>query len=182
MRQFTLILLSAVAASGAGLQVKVLEGNGVTNSIHQGFARDIVVEVLDSAGRPVEDAQVTVVLPARGVGAYFGEPFHNAIATKETDDDGRVAFRRIHLRKLTGEFPVRVLARRGELSGEASASQTNSDVAEGPEKRFSRRRMVIYGILAGGAAAGIITGLHNADKGPSVFSVTPGAPTLSGPR
>ncbi len=189
---FTLVLaLGAGLRAQSRLDITIVEGDRATNSLAYGIAKPIVVEVKDQSGKPVEKAAVTAILPALGTGGHFGGNIvtgqfaGDTVATKHTDEHGRVAFRNIHLRELEGEFPIRIVAAHQNLSASVTATQTNARVAAPPKARSSRRKLTILAIAGAGAAAGLVAAFHNGEENetrPAVFNTTPGMPVFTGPR
>jgi hypothetical protein len=179
------LLLNALLAgqtSPRPLIVIVVEGSDAINSLSGRRAKDVVVEVQDQEKNPIPLASVTAFLPASGVGGMF--PGDQTIATERTDKSGRATFRGIHLRQLSGQFPIRIAAAYQGQTGTAVATQTNAEIAPPAEGRFRTRYIVMAAIAAAGAAVGIIAATHNSNGGtnPNGFAVTPGNPVIAGPR
>jgi hypothetical protein len=182
-------VMCAIAACGAAwpqdasLSVSVLSGNDVVVSTREGRGADIKVRVTGPNNQPLEDATVTAILPAIGAGGSFSGG--DTIKSKTTNSEGTVDFTGIHIRPTTGEIPVRIVARLGKQTGSTTAYQKAADVAPPatPEIRLSRRRMAMFGIIAGGVTAAVLAATLNGDS-PSqpAFSVTPGTPVTTGPR
>jgi hypothetical protein len=181
-------LISAVLAVGLcvqaqdGLHVDVVSGNDVIVTAASGRGADIRVRVLDREQKPVKGATVSAVLPARGVGGHFRDG--GTIATTQTDSDGTADFRGIRLRRTSGEFATRILARRGDRTGAADVRQTVSMAPDSPEGKFSRKRLIMLAIAGAGVAAGVVAAMYG-DSGPAPttgMTVTPGSPTTTGPR
>jgi hypothetical protein len=126
---------------------------------------------------------VSAVLPSLGAGGHFRGGA--TIATKQTDADGTVEFSGIHLRKVPGNFTTRILARKGFRSGAAEVTQNASmTIAEPKVGRFSRRTVVMMTVAGAGIAAGVVAATCCGSSGASIpsLTVTPGAPTTTGPR
>jgi hypothetical protein len=182
------IVLSAVVASvaalaqhTAALSVSVLTGDDVVVSTRNGRGADIKVRVTGLNNQPVEDATVTAVLPGIGAGGSFsgGE----TVKSKTTGSDGTVDFRGIRIRPVTGDIPIRIVARHGLQVGSTTAHQKAAVVEASSDATFSRRRLAIIGVAAAGATAAILAMTMNGDA-PSqpAFTVTPGTPVTTGPR
>jgi hypothetical protein len=174
--------LLAAQTNSQRLTVVVVEGSGVTNNLSSRKGTDVLVEVQDQNKNPIAHASVTAMLPASGVGGAFAGD--HTIETGSTDDSGRASFRGIHLRQLSGQFPIRITAAYQGQTGIAIATQTNTDMAPKPEGRFPTRYIVMAAIAAAGVAVGIVAAAHDSSRGvnPSGFSVTPGNPVVAGPR
>jgi hypothetical protein len=189
MRPLSTVMILCLCANGfcAGpddeLQVDVLGGHDAIVSTAVG-APDIRIRVVDRNSKPVEGASVSAVLPGMGAGGHFRGG--GTIATKVTDSDGTVQFSGIHLRKVAGDFTTRILARKGFRAGSAQLTQTASNTAADEPKKglFSTRNKIIMGVAAAGVAAGIAAAVCCGGEAPAApsFTVTPGAPTTTGPR
>ena len=193
MRTLLWIAAAAVAATGLPalaepaekLEVAIISGGGARNHIRQEHAAPLTVEVRDAAGKPVPDATVTAVLPARGTGARFA--WGSEISTKQTGSDGRVTFGGMRLRALEGEFPIRIVAAHNGMAVKTTATQFVSAAGDPPPaKRWtSKRTLTILGIAGAGAAAAIVAatvGGDTVDTPTTPGSYTPGLPVFSGPR
>lgn len=175
------VCAAAFAQQDTPLSLSVLAGHDVVVSTREGRGADIRVRVTDSRNQPVDNAAVTAILPAVGAGGSFF--FGDTIKTKTSGSDGIVEFSGIHIRSVTGEIPIRIIARHGIQTGSVTVRQKATDTAPGPEARFSKRRIAMIAILAGGVAAAVVVGTMNGDE-PShpAFNVTPGNPVTTGPR
>lgn len=165
------------------LQVNVLGGRDAVVNTAAGRAADIRIQVVDRNSKPVPGATVSAVLPSMGAGGHFrgGE----TIATRETDSQGTVEFSGIRLRKVNGSFTTRILARKGFRTGSAEMTQRASTTALQPAQGlFSRRNVIMMAIAGTGIAGGIVAATCCGSSGPATpsFTVTPGAPTTTGPR
>jgi len=169
------------------LQIAILEGAGAKNSSLAQEAKPITVEVRNAAGQPLQDATVTAILPPTGPGAAF--PWGNEVATKQTGTDGRATFSGMRLRKLSGEFPVRLVAAANGHSTSVIAMQSVSvdePAPAPPPKRWSNRRIAIVSVAAAGVAAGLIVAFSGSGSSSSQASsgagITAGIPSVTGPH
>jgi hypothetical protein len=182
------LLLSAVLAAGmafaepnAALSISVLTGNDAVVSTQGGRGADIKIRVTGADDQPIEHATVTAVLPGIGAGGSFagGE----TVNSKVTGSDGTVDFRGIRIRPVTGDIPIRIVARRGQEVGSTIVHQKAANIAPADEVMFSRRRLTIFGIAAAGVTAAVLAAIIDGDKpAQPAFNVTPGTPTTTGPR
>ena len=168
------------------LQIAVLEGGGAKNSSLAAQAKPVTVEVRNSAGQALSDATVTAILPAVGPGASFSGG--NEISTKQTDAEGRVTFNGMRLRKITGEFPIRLIASANGHKTSLTAMQSVSADEPAPvvePRRWSHRKLMILGVVSAGVAAGLIVALHGGSSSQPASSgagITSGIPTVTGPQ
>ena len=182
------LLLSAVVAAcvafaepNAALSISVLSGHDAVVSTHGGRGADIKVRVTGADDLPVEHATVTAVLPGIGAGGSFagGE----TVKSKLTGSDGIVDFRGIRIRQVTGDIPIRLVARRGQQVGSTTIHQKAANIAPSDDGMFSRRRLTIMGIAAAGVTAAVLAAIIDGDEpAQPAFNVTPGTPITTGPR
>jgi hypothetical protein len=169
-----------------GLAVEVVAGGGASNNLYQATAHPITVHVKDRAGKPVSEATVTAVLPANGAGAAFA--WGSEIATKQTNSDGMVTFSGMRLRPVEGEFPIRITAVSNGIASSVTALQSvrSSAPARVTTSRWTKRKIVMLGIVSAGTAAAIIaaTSGHGSTMatGTPTGGFTPGFPSTTGPR
>jgi hypothetical protein len=186
MKPLKYVLAAMMCAAGFAQQdtplvLSILAGHDVSVSTREGRGADIRVRVTDSANHPVDNAAVTAILPAIGAGGSFRGG--DTIKTKTSGSDGTVEFSGIRLRSVTGEIPIRIVARHGKQTGSTMVRQKATDVAPGPETRFSKRRLAMIAILAGGIAGAVVAATMNGDEPTQpAFNVTPGNPVTTGPR
>jgi hypothetical protein len=168
------------------LEITIIEGEGAKNNVRARTAVAPVVEVKD-AGKPVEGADVTVVLPAVGPSGNFHGWLKNQ--TVKTDAQGRAAVTGYQPNTEEGRFNIKVTATSGTKTGTAIISQSN---VSGPGPSMSggtksRRGLWIgLGVAAAGAvAAGVAVAAGGSDSptsGKVPVSVTAGPVTVAGPR
>jgi hypothetical protein len=171
------------------LQIKVLRGEGSFNDIKKKTAEDVVVEVQDELGRPVEGAIVTFLLPSSGPGGTFLDGAR--MLTMTTSANGRATARSIRPNEIEGRFGIRVTA--SYQRNEASITVFQSNTAAGgklvvEEGKKSRKGLWIA-ILGGGAAAAvaIAVGSRGGGEAKTVVATPPtsvaiGAIAVGGPH
>jgi hypothetical protein len=169
-----------------GLKVTVLEGEGALNSIRNGIARDIVIEVRDETGKPVGGATVTLSLPAFGPSGLFPT---GANLTTVTDAQGVARARGFQPNQLQGEFSIKVLVSHQGRTESVIITQTNVTAVDAPPKGRSNQWLILLGIAAGGGAAAALAlggGKKNTNSSPPAqppgISIVPGSATVGGPR
>lgn len=175
------LLFNCVYAQEARLRIDVLEGQDAVNNVNQPIAREPAVRVLDAAGKSVEGATVVFALPSVGVGGIF--PNGTNTLTVTTDRDGRAVARGIRFRQ-TGKFQIRVSASYQGQTASILIDQTNiSGVSS--SKGPSSKVWIIVAVAAGAAAGGIFAATHGGGSSSSSSApivITPGTPTVGGPR
>jgi hypothetical protein len=110
----------------------VLEGKGGVNSIRQGSAQELAVQVTDQENRPLAGASVTFVLPATGASAAFVDG--SKMVTLITDDRGQARVVGMRPNSLEGKFEIRVTAGYQGQMARAVITQTNVAEVAAPAK------------------------------------------------
>ncbi|MFN7918875.1 MAG: hypothetical protein U0Q16_02190 [Bryobacteraceae bacterium] len=180
---------AAAASTQTQLRIFVLEGEGAVNVASLNVFTPPVVEVRDSNDRLVERAEVTFHLPPTGAGAFF--PNQETSKTVLTNLQGQAAASGFKPNSTLGKFKIRVTAKHGLLSGEASINQSNQATLPSPHKGptsrvtgFGWKKWVA--IAAAGGAAGAILGTRKGSSSsptaaaPPTVVITPGAPVFGG--
>jgi hypothetical protein len=162
--QTLVTLLMAALAFAAGdpaiLAIRIAEGDDAVYATGSRATRGLTVLITDEAGRPVDGATVSFVLPASGPSGIFSSGSRTEIAT--THSDGRAAVWGMRWNRSAGPFEIRITAVKGEARAGTVSAQALSDlpVAKGaaPTKsgagRGGHKLLWISVILAGAAAAG----------------------------
>jgi hypothetical protein len=173
-------------ASGEGLKIVVVEGEGNKNNIRLRSAGGIAVKVTDEAEKPVPGAEVTFQVPSAGPSGRFYDWLQTQTVKTNTEGVARVSG--FTPNQETGQWHMRVLAQHGVRSGQAMIPQNNV-VGEGASSGTSRKKMwIAIGVI--GLAAAIAGGVAAASGGDSTDAVTgrrpvviaPGTVTVGGPR
>jgi hypothetical protein len=118
----------------------------------------LVVEITDEIGRPVAGATVSFQLPEDGPSGVFATGLRTEVAM--TDGQGRAAVRNFRVNSVPGPFEIRVTAakdgvRAGMLSRQYIAGV---DARKTTAKRSRTKWLVLAGMAAGVAAAGVAVG------------------------
>lgn len=172
-----------VTAADSDLKIIVLEGQGAINNIRQSSAKSPAVRVEDTAGRPVEGARVTFLLPDIGAGGVF--PNGQTSQTVRTDRNGRAAAQGLRPNNVAGRFLIRIEASHGNRTGHAGITQTN--VAPPADHHISKKTWIIAGVAAG-ALVGVLLATRGGGSGnggaPATGGtiITPGSPVFGPPR
>ena len=149
----SILLVAPPMAHGldAGIQIRVLAGDGGINNINQNVAVEPVIEVVDSAGKPVPKATVTLRAPASGPSVtFFGA---SRVATMTTDDQGRVRVSGMLPNTQEGSFQIEIEAEYNNMSTSAAITQSNA-VAPGDPK--PKRRGIGWRMIAAISAAATV--------------------------
>jgi hypothetical protein len=172
-----------------GLRIVIVEGEGAVNNIRQRVNRDPIVQVEDENRRPVAGAIVTFFLPDTGPSGTFVNGARTLTLT--TDAQGRATAVGIRPNNQTGTMQIRVTASFQGQTASAVINQTNAvgaatgGGAAGGGMSATMKAVLIMAI-AGGAAAGVAvaTTRNGGGAGASVptITLTPGTPTVGGPR
>jgi hypothetical protein len=166
------------------LRITIVEGEGAINNIKQRVNREPIVQVEDENRRPVAGAVVVFFLPDRGPSGVF--PNGSTNLTVVTDSQGRAAARGIRFNNANGQMQIRVNA--SYQGNTASAIITQNNVAAAAAAAGGGISAKLIAILAIGAAAGAGAGIWAAQRGnggatpPGPTVLTPGTPTVGGPR
>lgn len=149
------LLVPAAQAQAAGIQIRVLAGEGGINNINKNVAVEPVIEVVDSSGQPVAKASVTLRAPDSGPSVtFFGA---SRVATLTTDDQGRVRVSGMLPNMQQGTFQIDVSAEYNSMSAGAVITQSNA-VAPGdpkPKRRGIGWRLVA--VIGAAATVGIVS-------------------------
>ena len=162
------------------LRIEVIEGEGAINNVKQRFAREPIVQVEDENRKPVAGAAVTFLLPNQGASGIF--PNGARSFTTITDANGRAVARGLRPTN-NGQFEIRVNASKDGKTATKNIGVTN---AIATAAITAGKLAAILLALGGGAAAGIAIansgggGTTPTPNPPTVL--TPGAPTVGGPR
>ena len=175
-----------VAQQKDTLTISVVEGEGGRNSIRARTAVAPVVEVKDSAGKPVPGAEVVFQLPAVGPSGAFNGWLKTQ--TVRADAEGRATASGYTPNTEPGRFNIKVTATSGSNTGSAVIAQVNTDNGTAASGNGNRGWVKWVAILGGAAVAGgIAAAVTGDDDSPAAAARTPvgitaGAVTVGGPR
>jgi hypothetical protein len=160
-------LAFAVSADASGtVQLKVVEGEGVTYRSGTRATRGITVQVTDEDGRPLEMASVTFRLPDQGPSGTFSSGMRTEVVI--TGPDGRAAIWGMQWNKTPGTVQIRIAAVKEQArAGIVSTQYLSDSVAPkaGGEGVFTSSHggghkwlwiAGIAGLAAGGAAFALL--------------------------
>jgi hypothetical protein len=164
------VLLAAPATAqgpDVAIQIRILAGDGGINNINNNVAVEPLIEVVDSAGKPVPKATVTLRAPASGPSVtFFGA---SRVATMTTDDQGRVRVSGMLPNTQEGSFQIEVRAEFNNMSVTTAITQSNA-VAPGDPK--PKRRGIGWRMIAAIGTAATVGIVAAALRGKSE-TVTP---------
>jgi len=165
------------------LNIAIVEGDGAVNNIRQRMAREPMVQVTDENRKPIAGAVVVFLLPNQGAGGAFANGAKSL--TTLTDANGNAVARGMQANRLSGQYQIRVTASHQGQTSSTSINMTNAALTGAAAGGAALKWLLILG-AAGGAAAGIAVaanggGGNGTPPRPST-TVTPGMPTVGGPR
>ncbi len=184
--QALIIVLCAVLARAADTipRIEVVEGDGAINNISLHHAKEPVVRVMDQNGIPIPNVAVTFVLPGTGAGGSFADGKNTL--TVMTDASGLAVGRGLKPNNEPGQFQIRVTTSLQGQVATANISQTNAGAAKAG---ISSKTILILAVVGGAAAAGAAVALGKGKSGSSTTTtgssgvvITPGSPTIGGPK
>ncbi len=174
--------------SGA-LQLRVVDGEGLTYRTDTRATRGITVLVTDEAGRPVDMASVSFRLPEQGAGGTFNSGLRTEVAT--TGPDGRASVWGMQWNKTPGTFQIRITAVKDQARMSIVSTQSLSDTVApkaGGEGAFKAshggHKWLWVAAIAGLAGAGGGYALLRSEgssnsSNPAVAGISIGAPTIT---
>ena len=174
-------------ASGGGLKLTVVQGEGAANNIRTKTATQPVVEVRDDNDKPVSGAEVVFQLPASGPGGVFNGWMRTQ--TARSDEQGRATAQGFTPNDEEGRFNIKATATAGSKNATVVIGQSNTRTGgPGGEAAKSSRKTVwiVLGVLAvGGIAGGVAATRGNGSTvttPTNPVTVSAGAITVGGPR
>lgn len=163
------------------LQVLALAGDGETNDMEGKVMAPLVVQVLDLSARPADGASVTFRFPLGGPSAQF--PNQSQVQTVRTNSDGQAAATGWTANGVPGPFRVRVVAQRGNETGDTVITMINGSAAARAKrdepKKWWNSGWFKFALIAG-AAGGVTAGILLTRGNTPAITVTPGTPTIGG--
>jgi hypothetical protein len=189
-------LAAADSPANQALSVAVLDGEGAINNTKSGFVTLPIVEVRDTAMRPVAGADVVFQLPASGPGGTFKAG--GAEAHAKTNATGQARIPEFVPNDREGRFFIQVTARLGDREGSTRIGQANSATTSASRPAVKNRSVVwrVLAVAGGGAiTVGAIMlsrgggggdssggGGSTGGSGPASITLNPGTITVGGPR
>jgi hypothetical protein len=183
--RFGLSFAFAVAACAqvAGLQIRVVEGEGTVHPQGSRSPHPLTVAITDETGKPVADAAVSFHVPEAGPGGSFSNGLHTAVAT--TNASGRATVRSLHVNRLAGRFQIRILASKEQARAGTVSFQFVGTDSRGAAKGRGKWAVVVA-LAGGGAVAGLVASRRpesgavvTAPQAPQPPALSIGAPSIS---
>ena len=172
-----------VAGEIQKLNIAIVEGDGAVNNIRQRMAREPMVQVTDENRKPIAGAVVVFLLPNQGAGGAFANGAKSL--TTLTDANGNAVARGMQANRLSGQYQIKVTASHQGQTSSTAINMTNAVLTGAAATGISMKLLLI--LVAGGAtAAGIAVAASGGGGGGTPprqsTTVTPGTPTVGGPR
>jgi hypothetical protein len=177
---------TSVPGAPAVLTIRVVQDSGPVHAMGSRGASVLTVEVIDDAGKPVENAAVSFRLPTSGPGGVFSNGLTTEVAI--TGRDGRAALSGVRFNKTAGPFDIRVTAVKGQTrAGTAIPWQLSTPegakTATQAAYHAPRKRLKLILLVAGAAAGSVVAGLAYSKKSGSAASsgdnLSVGMPTVT---
>ena len=163
------VLLSYAADT---IQLKVIEGDGITYRIGARATRGLTVLVTNDTGHPLENVAVSFRLPDQGPSGLFTSGLKTEVV--KTGPDGRAAVWGMQWNTSSGAVEIHITATKDQAHAGIIATEylnnslaTGSAGSEGTFKASpgSRNKWLLVGaIVGGGAGAGMVFARSQASK------------------
>jgi hypothetical protein len=185
-------VVSFVVSANASVvvQLRVVEGEGVTYRTATRATRGITVQVTDEAGRPLDMASVSFRLPDEGASGTFNTGLRTEVVT--TGPDGRASVWGMRWNNTAGTVQIHITAVKDQARAGIVSTQYLSDTgaqAAGGQGEFKAshggHKWLWIGLLAaaaGGGAAFAFTrsgGTAAASTTSNVTGLSINAPTIT---
>jgi hypothetical protein len=183
-------LAFAVSANASVIvQLRVVEGDGVTYQTGTRATRGLTVLVTDEAGQPVDKASVSFRLPEQGATGTFSSGLRTEVVT--TGPDGRASIWGMQWNKTPGPVQIHITAVKDQARAGIISTQHLSDVVtptaggQGEFKASHGGHKWIWLVAAAAAAAGgagfalMRSGGSSNPSNPAVAGLSIGAPSIT---
>ncbi len=174
-------LLNAAAGDFAVLNLKVVEGEGMTYALGSRATRGVTVEITDESGRPLADVAVSFRLPEEGPTGTFSNGTRTDVVT--TKQDGRATIWGMKWNRTAGDVALRITAAKSGVRAGIISAQHLSATAELAKSTSvshggSHTKLLYVALaVAGAAGGGIAFGMA---RKPSTAAVSPTVPLSVG--
>ena len=171
------------------VQLRVIEGEGITYRTGTRATRGLTVLVTDESGRPLDMASVSFRLPDQGATGTFSSGLRTEVVT--TGSDGRASIWGMQWNKTPGMVQIRITAVKEQARAGIVSTQYLSDSAApvaGGEGVFKASHgghkwlwiAGIAGLAAGGAAFALLRSQGSSNPtNPAVAGISIGAPSIT---
>lgn len=183
------LAFAASAEASLIVQLRVVEGEGVTYRTGSRATRGLTVLVTDEAGLPVDMASVSFRLPDQGATGTFNSGLRTEVVV--TGPDGRASVWGMQWNKTPGTVQIHITALKNEARTGIVSTQYLSDTAApkaGGEGVFTAshkgHKWLWLGAIAGAAAAGgayafLRSGGPANSTSPAVAGLSIGTPSIT---
>lgn len=120
-----LVFPAVIGAQVASVQLKVVEGDGVTHAAGGRAVKPLTVEVTDETGHAVAGAAVSFHFPEQGPSGTFVNGLRTDVVI--SDAAGRVSVRGFQLNHSPGAFQIRITAAKDQARAGIISTQYVSD-------------------------------------------------------
>jgi len=170
------------------VQLRVVEGEGITYRTGTRATRGLTVLVTDEAGRPLDMASVSFRLPDQGATGTFSSGLRTEVVT--TGPDGRASIWGMQWNKTPGTVEIRITAVKEQARAGILSTQYLSDSVApvaGGEGVFKASHgghkwlwiAAVAGLAAGGAAFALLHSSGTTSNQTSTTGVSVGAPSIT---
>jgi hypothetical protein len=171
--------LSAQDQAPTKLNIEIIEGEDAVNNIRLRTAREPIVEVTDENHKPIAGAVVIFSTPENGAGGAFAGGAKTLTVT--TDAQGRAVAQGLQPNATRGKYQIQVQASYLGVTATRAIKQANG----GAGLSLAAKILIGVAVAAGAAAGGAIAATSGGGGGgsgskPTVLS--PGPPSVGGPR
>jgi hypothetical protein len=166
--------------SPAGLNIVVVEGEGLVNHAREHAVHEPIVRVEDENHKPVAGASVVFTLPTEETTGVFANGSQTYIAT--TDRNGLAAGKGMRLNLVSGKLVIHVTASYRSLAARATINQTNEGVAGAKSSTGSGhgKLVAILVVVAAAAGGGAYYATHRNGTSPTSATSTTAPPAAIG--
>lgn len=184
------VLAFAVSAGASVIvQLRVVEGEGITYRTGTRATRGLTVLVTDESGVPLDMASVSFRLPDQGATGTFSSGLRTEVVT--TGPDGRASIWGMQWNKTPGTVQIRIAAVKEQARAGILSTQYLSDSVApvaGGEGVFAASHSGhkwlwiagIAGLAAGGAAFALLRSQGSSNSAnPAVAGLSIGAPSIT---
>jgi hypothetical protein len=167
------------------LNIRVVEGEGMSYALGSRASRGITVEVTDESARPVAGVSVSFQLPEEGPSGVFLNGGRSDVVT--TGEDGRATVWGMKWNKSPGLLKARIVAakegvRAGVVVSQVLDGTLSEPVTKGASASGGRsRKLLIVAAIAGAAGAGLTASSLRGSKPASAAAIQTlsiGSPTV----
>ena len=163
------------------LNIVIVEGEGAVNNLRQRVVREPIVRVEDQNHKPVAGAVVFFLLPGDGSGGTFANGAKQL--TVMSDSNGQAVAHGMQAAKRPGQYQIHVTASKGNVTANATISQSYVAGATVAGVAVSGKLIAILAAAGAAVAAGVAIGVtRGGSKAPAATGLSPGSPSVGTPH